>query len=181
MSGLQNLDTFKNEEFKRGASYFKQVLWHFCSSLFFKSSFPFYGIKVKLLKLFGAKVGNKVLIKPHVNIKFPWRLIIRDNVWIGEQVWIDNLDTVFIGNNVCLSQGAMLLCGNHNYKSAAFELFTAPITIQNHVWICAKAIVGPGVLCEEGAILKPLSFANNKLIAGGIYCGNPAVFIKYRF
>ena len=41
---------------------------------------------------------------------------------IGENVWIDNLASVSIGATCCLSQGAMLLTGNHNYKKTTFDL-----------------------------------------------------------
>jgi putative colanic acid biosynthesis acetyltransferase WcaF len=37
-------------------------------------------------------------------------------------VWIDNLDDVSIADNVCISQGALLLSGNHNYKKQIFDL-----------------------------------------------------------
>ena len=81
----------------------------------------FIRLKIYLLKIFGAKIGKGVIIKPGVNIKYPWNLYIGDHVWIGENVWIDNLDDVIINNHVCVSQGAMLLCGNHNYKKSSFN------------------------------------------------------------
>ena len=59
-----------------------------------RSWFPISGFKRFLLRLFGAKIGKGVVIKPCVNIKYPWKLRIGNYVWIGENVWIDNLDTV---------------------------------------------------------------------------------------
>ena len=73
--------------------------------------------KAIILRVFGAKVGKGLVIRTHVRIKQPWRLSIGDHVWIGESVWIDNLVQVAIASNVCLSQGAFLLTGNHDYKS----------------------------------------------------------------
>lgn len=177
----QKLSTFTNPEFDRGASAFKQSLWYLCNTLFIKSSFPFSGLKVTLLKMFGAQIGKRVLIKPNVNIKYPWKLTIGNDVWVGEKVWIDNLDRVDIGNNVCLSQGAMLLCGNHNFNKSSFDLFTKPIILEEGVWICAKAIVGPGVTCKKDSILSPMSFANQSLEEGTIFEGNPARYKRKRF
>ncbi|MDZ7624210.1 MAG: hypothetical protein U5J96_07185 [Ignavibacteriaceae bacterium] len=97
---------------------------------YLKSSLPWpNSFKIFALRFFGAKVGKGVIIKPCVNIKYPWFLEIGDNVWIGEEVWIDNLGKVKIGNNVCLSQGALLLCGNHNYKKETFDLIVGDITL----------------------------------------------------
>lgn len=85
--------------------------------LFFLLAFPFpSSLKVKILKLFGAKIGVGLVIKPRVNIHFPWKLIIGDDVWIGGEVFILNFELLTIGNNVCVSQRAFLCGGNHNFK-----------------------------------------------------------------
>lgn len=180
MANLPQLNTFDNRSFHQGTSQMKVALWYLVNHFFINSFLPFSGLKKIFLRIFGAKIGIGVLIKPFVNVKYPWKLIIGNDVWIGEKVWIDNLDTVQIGDNVCISQGAMLLCGNHNYKSTTFDLITAPIILEEGVWICAKATVGPGVVCERGSILSPNSFANKNLKSMGIYSGVPAVYVKER-
>ena len=151
------------------------VLWYFVNVVFFVSHIiPLSGLKVWLLKLFGAKVGLSVVIKPGVNIKYPWKLVIGDYSWIGEDVWIDNLDQVIIGSNVCISQGAMLLCGNHNYKKTTFDLMVNEIILEEGVWLGAKSIVCSGVTCKTHAILSAGSIANIDLEPYTIYQGNPA-------
>jgi putative colanic acid biosynthesis acetyltransferase WcaF len=180
MANLPQLNTFDNRSFHQGTSQVKVVMWYVINHTFINSFLPFNGLKKFFLRLFGAKIGKGVLIKPFVNIKYPWKLIIGNDVWIGEKVWIDNLDNVRIEHNVCISQGAMLLCGNHNYKKTTFDLITAPIILEEGVWICAKAMVGPGVVCEKGAILSPNSFANGNLKPMSIYSGVPAQFVKER-
>ena len=157
------------------------LLWYFVNIIFFQNKLlPFYSIKIFLLKFFGAEVGNGVVIKPGVNIKYPWKLKIGDHVWIGEDVWIDNLDYVYIGNNVCISQGAMLLCGNHHYKKTTFDLIIGEITIEDGVWIAARSIVTNNITCKEHSILLTNSVATNNLDAYTIYRGNPAISIKKR-
>ena len=100
-----------------GASTIKQLLWYVTNILFFKNAFCISSsLKVVLLRRFGAPVGKGVVIKPSVNIKYPWKLSIGNYAWIGEQVWIDNIADVRIGDHVCLSQGSLLLTGNHNYQ-----------------------------------------------------------------
>jgi len=159
----------------------KRILWYFVNVIFFRSALnPFNGLKIFLLRLFGAKVGKDVIIKPSVNIKYPWRLTIGNYIWIGENVWIDNLDEVIIGDNSCISQGAMLLCGNHNYKKSAFDLITGKIILEDGVWIGAQSVVCPNVLCKTHSVLAVNSVATNNLDQYTIYQGNPAVKIRKR-
>ena len=175
-----DLSKYNNDWYKPG-NPLRRVLWYMVNRLIFKSAFvPFYGLKRSLLRLFGARIGKGVVIKPGVSIKYPWLLSIGDHSWIGEQVWIDNLAEVSIGRNVCISQGAMLLCGNHDYTKVAFDLMLWPIEIQDGVWIGAKAIVGPGSTCRSHAVLTAGSVCSGVLKAFTIYQGNPAVAIKQR-
>ena len=149
--------------------------------LFFKTMLPFPSqIKGAILRLFGAKVGKNVVIKPNVNIKFPWFLSVGNDVWIGENVWIDNLTYVTIKNDVILSQGCYLLTGSHNYKKETFDLKIDAIVLENGVWIGAKAIVSPGVKCQTHSMLTLGSVAVIELAAYGIYQGNPAIKKKER-
>ena len=136
------LDQFDNSDYAPGP-WLTRVLWVLISGLFFQTWFPWpSALKRTLLRLFGAKVGRGVVLKPRVTIKYPWKLTVGDHCWIGEHVWIDNLGQVSIGNHCCLSQGALLLCGNHNYKKPTFDLMVGDIIIEDGVWISAHASNG---------------------------------------
>ena len=175
-----DLSKFNNDWYKTGASFPVRAVWYLLNRAFFISYFPFSSFKIFLLRMFGAQLGKSLVIKPHVNIKYPWRLKIGDHCWIGEGVWIDNLDDVVIGNNCCLSQGALLLCGNHNYKKPSFDLMTGKIIFEEGVWIGAKAVVCGGVTCKSHAVLSVASVAVADINAYSVYQGNPAVKIKER-
>lgn len=175
-----DLSSYNNSWYQPGPR-FKRVLWYVFNELFMRNPLnPSSGLKVWILRVFGAKIGNKVVIKPKVNIKYPWKLNIGNNCWIGESVWIDNLDEVTLKDNVCLSQGAFLLCGNHDYKKTTFDLMIAPIVIEEGAWIGAKSIVGPGVIVASHAVLSMGSATSHDLEAYSIYRGNPALKIKDR-
>lgn len=175
-----DLSKYNNSWYKPG-NPFKRVMWYFFNVFFMLNPFnPFSGLKKAVLRMFGAKIGKGVVIKPAVNIKYPWKLEIGDHVWIGENVWIDNLGKVTIGANACISQGALLLCGNHNYKREKFDLIVGDIRLEEGVWIGAKAIVTPRIVCYSHAILTAGSVATSNLEAYGIYQGNPAVKIRIR-
>lgn len=176
-----DLSGFDNSWFDTGAPILKRLAWYMVNSIFFKSSvFPSFALKRRLLRLFGAKVGKKVVIKPNINIKYPWKLSIGNNSWIGEGVWIDNLAIVTIGANAVISQGAYLLCGNHNYKKSTFDLLVGAITIEDGAWIGAKSVVCPGIICHSHSVLTVGSVATRNLEAFGIYQGNPAQKVRER-
>jgi len=175
-----NLGSFNNSWYNPGRSPFTRALWYCVNFVFFKSFFPFYGAKCFLLRLFGARVGKNVIIKPHVSIKYPWKLVVGNNVWIGEDVWIDNLALVSLGNNSCISQGALILCGNHNYKRSSFDLVVGEITIDEGAWVGAKAIVCPGVKMGNHSLLTVGSVATSNLDEYWIYQGNPAQKLRVR-
>lgn len=176
-----DLSSFTAKNFDKGAGFIRQTLWYFVNALLVRASWnPFMGIKIALLKLFGAKIGKGLVLKNNVCIKFPWKLIVGDNVWIGEYAWIDNLDKVTIGNNVCISQGALLLTGNHDYTQTSFDYRNAPIVIEDGAWVGAKSVVCPGVTMKSHAILTVGSISTKSLEAYGIYQGNPAKKIRER-
>ncbi|WP_162419548.1 WcaF family extracellular polysaccharide biosynthesis acetyltransferase [Cyclobacterium roseum] len=158
-----------------------QILWYFVNVVLFINPLnPISSLKVCLLRFFGAKIGIGVRINPSVNIKYPWKLEVGDYSWIGEKVWIDNLTMVTIGSNCCVSQGAMLLTGNHNYKKSTFDLIVKNIHIEEGSWVGAKATVCPGVTCKSHSILAVGSVATSDLEPYTIYQGNPAKAIRKR-
>ncbi|SMO40772.1 putative colanic acid biosynthesis acetyltransferase WcaF [Saccharicrinis carchari] len=175
-----NLSKYNNNWYNPGNTI-KRTLWYFVNAVFFICPLnPSSGIKKILLKLFGANIGAGVVIKPGINIKYPWKLNIGENTWIGEKVWIDNLEQVNIGSNCCLSQGAVLLCGNHNYKKETFDLMVGNITLEDGVWIGAQAMLTPGTLCKTHAVLSVQSVGSGILESYSVYRGNPAVKVKDR-
>lgn len=175
------LDQYTVGNYTPGASYWRQLLWYFVGSPLVQSHWlPISAIKVWLLRSFGAGIGRNVNIKPGVRVKFPWRLIIGDCVWIGEDAWIDNVAAVTIDSHVCISQGVYLCTGNHDWNYPHFQLISAPIHIQESSWIAAKSLVGPGVTVGRGAVLTLGGVAVKSLEPMTIYAGNPAQAIKRR-
>ncbi|WP_256011351.1 WcaF family extracellular polysaccharide biosynthesis acetyltransferase [Desertivirga xinjiangensis] len=181
MMNKTDLSQYNNSWYTPKASSLKRLLWIWVNAAFLKTSFiPSSGIRVFLLKLFGAKIGVGVNIKPGISVKYPWLLSVGNYAWLGEDVWIDNLVETVIGDNACLSQGAMLLTGNHNFKKTTFDLIVGGITLEEGVWIGAKATVCPGVTCKSHSVLSVGSVATKDLEPYSIYQGNPAVKVRDR-
>ena len=106
-----------------------------------------------MLILFGAKLGKNVRFSPGLKVKMPWRLIIGNYCWIGEDTWIDNISLVTLQENICVSQGVYFCTGNHDFKKNSFDLICKPINIESNVWIGAKSIIGPGIKIGSGSVV----------------------------
>lgn len=175
------LGDFDSSDFNKGAGGLKITIWYFVNAFIVHASWnPFMGIKIGLLRLFGAKIGDGLVIKNNVTIKYPWKLSIGDNVWLGENCWLDNLDYITIGNNVCISQGALLITGNHDFTKSDFSYRNAPIVVENGAWIGAKAVVASGVTVRTHSILTLGTVITKDTDPYGIYQGNPGIKIKQR-
>lgn len=176
-----DLSKFSTGTYHPGAGRAKILLWSFFNYFLFNSAVPWpTGLKCWLLRAFGAKVGSGLVIKTKVRVKNPWRLTIGDHCWLGESVWIDNLENVTIGDHVCLSQGCLLLTGNHDYRRSDFPYRLGKIILHDGVWIGANAVVCPGVTCGTHAILTVGSVATKHLEPYWIYTGNPAQPVRQR-
>lgn len=181
MENKTDLSKYNNNWFNPGRSFITRSLWFVTNSLFLISSLqPSSKIRIFFLRLFGAKVGKGVVIKPNVNIKYPWNLTIGDFTWIGERVWIDSLTSVNIGSNCCLSQGVTIITGNHNYKLSTFDLIVNPVIIEDGAWLGAGAMVTDGVTCGSHSVLTAGSVTSKNLEHYFIYRGNPAEKIRER-
>lgn len=145
--GELDLTRFERPVIAGNPPLFIRAIWYVTNALFFRSSLLGLlpsSVKAAILRGFGARVGRGLVMKPRVDIKAPWFLEIGDNVWLGERVWIDNHTTVRLGSNVCVSQGAYLFTGNHDWSDPAFAFFCKPITIGDSVWVTAFSVIEPG-------------------------------------
>jgi putative colanic acid biosynthesis acetyltransferase WcaF len=167
---------------ERGAGKLKEVSWYLVKVMFFLSALPYpNGLKCVLLRLFGAKVGSGVIIKPRVNIHFPWKLKIGNDVWIGEEVFLLNFEQLTVGNNVCISQRAFLCGGNHDFRIPEMPYRNGMITLMDGVWIGASVFVSPGVTVGTDSVVTAGSVVTGNLLPNGIYKGNPLAYIKQRW
>lgn len=176
-----SLSSYDNSWFKLGKGFFQRIFWYYLNSILFNTLFfPFISLKLLILKFFSSQIGYNVVIKPQVNIKYPWNISVGDHSWIGEGVWLDSLARIHIGSNVCISQGAYLCTGNHDWSDPSFGLFVKPIIVEDGAWIGAKAIVLPGVRIGTHSVICAGSVVTRDTEPYMVYAGNPAVKIKER-
>ena len=178
----QRLDRYRTPpSWHPGVPMLQQVLW-FClgSPLLSVRWLPGSAWRVQLLRVFGARIGSGCRIKPGLRVKFPWRLLVGEACWLAEDAWLDNLAPITLGDRVCISQGAYLCTGNHDFRSPGFELRLGPITIGSDAWIAACAVLAPGTNVGPGAVVALGAVVSGPVEPGSIVRGNPAVVIGHR-
>ncbi|MFZ4565279.1 MAG: putative colanic acid biosynthesis acetyltransferase [Prochlorococcaceae cyanobacterium] len=180
--GLQRLDRYRlPDDYSPGASLGRQLLW-FClgAPLLAARWLPGSAWRRLLLVGFGACLGRGCRLKPGLRVKFPWRLQAGAHCWLGEDVWIDNLAPVRLGDRVCLSQGAYLCTGNHDFRSPWFDLRLGAIDLGDDVWVAAAAVLAPGTILGPGAIAGLGAVVSGCWPARVILRGNPAEVVGQR-
>jgi putative colanic acid biosynthesis acetyltransferase WcaF len=176
-----NLAEFDNRWYAPGRGRLVRSLWYFISLLLLESGwFPFSGPKRSILRMFGAKIGRGLVIKPRVWIKFPWRLVVGDHCWIGQGAWIDNLADVRLGNHVCVSQQVYICTGSHNHRSSTFNLIVKPVKIDSGAWLAARTLVLGGVTIGANAIIAAGSVVTGDVSPAVIVGGQPARMMSVR-
>jgi putative colanic acid biosynthesis acetyltransferase WcaF len=177
------LDTFDSRRgLNRGRSKGVEAVWYLTKCVFFLSPLPWpNALKTRLLRFFGAKVGRGVVLKPRLNIHFPWKLELGDHVWLGEEVLILNFEPVVIADHVCISQRTFLCAGNHDFRIPSFDYRNAPIRVGAGAWIAAQCFVSPGVTVGAGCVVMAGSIVCESLPAGMVCRGNPCQPFKPRW
>lgn len=177
---LKDFDSSKGLE--RGANKLKEALWYIVKIFLFLSAIPYpSSFKIWILKKFGAKIGVGVIIKPRVNIHFPWKLTVGDHVWIGEEVFLLNFEDLIIENNVCISQRSFLCGGNHDYKHPSMPYRNGPITLKDGCWIGACCFVGPGVTIGMDTVITVGSVVTKNIDSNLVTHIQPTEFSKNRW
>jgi putative colanic acid biosynthesis acetyltransferase WcaF len=138
-------------------------------------------LKVAVLRLFGARIGKNVRIKPRVNIHFPWKLEVGDYAWIGEEAFILNFEPIKIGSHCCISQRAFLCAGNHDYREPDMRFRNQPITIDDGAWVGAQVFVGPGITIGSETVLTAGSVVTRSQPPQMICSGNPCAPVRPRW
>ncbi|MFC4521566.1 putative colanic acid biosynthesis acetyltransferase [Cupriavidus pinatubonensis] len=175
------LDRAGKGNYVRRRSLAVEALWFVVEATVINNRLmPFSGVRVALLRLFGARIGRGCRMVHPVRVKAPWNLEVGDACWFGIDCWIYNQAPIRIGSHVCISQGTFLTAGSHAVDTN-MDLSVAPIVIEDGAWITAKCVVQKGVTIGRSAVVTPLSVVHRSLPAGGVYGGNPCRFIRPRF
>ena len=178
---LQDLSKYVNPRGFRGRSAFFVQLWWLVEALLVRPSPQLlFGWRRVILRLFGARIGPGVLIRPSVRIVYPWKVSIGANSWIGDDVNLYSLGEIDIGHDTVVSQGTYVCTGSHDHMRSDFAIFARPIVIEPEAWVAAQCFIGPGVRIGRGAVLQARSVVMNDVSEAAIVGGHPAIVIGSR-
>ncbi len=160
----------------------KRLLWEMVNFCLFRPWPYFLGKSFRnwLLRIFRAKLGARVSIFPSATVWAPWNLTMGEYVAIDRNVYLYSVDKITIGSKVAISDGAFLCTASHDISYASRPLTTASITIEDGVWIGARAFIMPGVTIGEGAIVAAGAVVTKNVEPFAVVGGNPAKVLKYR-
>ncbi len=163
-----SLRAFRGDGYDKGRAAHVQAAWFAIQNLIFVKWWCPARARVAILRLFGAQIGDRVLIRHRVRVLWPWKLSIGDDSWIGEGAWLLNLEPIVIGSDVCISQEAYLFTGSHSLRSQTFEYDNAPIAVANHAWIATRATVLRGVHVGTGAVVAAGAVVQRDVAPGAV-------------
>ncbi|ACK69627.1 transferase hexapeptide repeat containing protein [Gloeothece citriformis PCC 7424] len=169
-----DLRQYHQSEFDRGRPSWLILIWWLVQAIVFPLSLHnWHSIRCGLLRLFGAKIGQGVVIRPTARVTYPWKVEIGDYSWIGDDVVIYSLDEIKIGSHCIISQKCYLCTGSHDIEDERFGLITAPIIIGNGVWIATDCFVAPGVKIGANSVIGARSSIFSNIPGEQVAWGTP--------
>ena len=149
-----DLRKYDQSNFDRGRPNWVIMLWGLVQAIAFPLSLHnLNGFRCWLLRLFGAKIGQGVIIRPTARFTYPWKVTIGDYSWVGDDVVFYSIDRIVIGSHTIISQKSYLCTGSHDIKTENFSLITAPIKIGNGAWVATDCFIAPGVTIGANAVI----------------------------
>ncbi|QLE57175.1 hormogonium polysaccharide biosynthesis acetyltransferase HpsU [Nostoc sp. TCL26-01] len=169
-----DLRQYDQSRFDRGRSGLYILLWWLVQAIAFPlSPHPLNIWRCWILRLFGARIGKGVVIRPTARFTYPWKITIGDYSWIGDDVVLYSLDEIYIGEQCVISQKSYLCTGSHDIHDPAFGLKTAGITIGNGAWVATDCFVASGVNIGANAVIGARSSVLTDMPAGQVCWGSP--------
>ncbi|MHC4050424.1 WcaF family extracellular polysaccharide biosynthesis acetyltransferase [Bradyrhizobium sp. 25ACV] len=178
---FQDLSRSKVPPGFRGRSGLVVLLWQIVQqTLFAWSPQPAYGWRRCLLRMFGAKVGKGVLVRPTVRVTYPWKVKLGHHCWIGDNAELYSLGSIEIGESAVVSQRSYVCAATHDHNDITFPLVAKAVVVEREAWVAADCFIAPGVTIGAGAIVGARSTVLTNIPAAVIAAGYPAAILGPR-
>jgi acetyltransferase-like isoleucine patch superfamily enzyme len=107
-------------------------------------------------------------------------LVVGPHTVVNNSCRFDNRYPITLGSNVSVTYGTMILTKGHDPDSPEFQTHGAPVVVEDYVWVCARAIILPGVRVGRGAVVLAGAVVAEDVPPFHVVGGNPARFIRER-
>ena len=170
----------------------KTILFHYKVFYFLQAVLKyipfraFSKIRAFVYRPFFMKIGTGVNIHDNIVFKFPRDIMIGNNVQIASQTIIVGGGGLFIGDDVMIGAGAVIITSSHNFESTVKPmrqqgLSYKSICIERDVWLGTHCAILGGTTIAQGCIIGANSVVTKSIDEQFMICGgNPAVMIKSR-
>lgn len=173
---LVDLRTYDISNFDRGKANWIVMLWWLVQAICFPLSLHnLNNFRCSLLRLFGANIGQGVVIRPTARFTYPWKVSIGDYSWLGDHVVFYSVDRIEVGSHSVISQKSYLCTGSHDITKRSFDLITAPIRIGNGVWIATDCFLAAGVNIGSNSVIGARSSVLKSIPARQVAWGTPCI------
>ncbi|MEB3273177.1 MAG: WcaF family extracellular polysaccharide biosynthesis acetyltransferase [Prochlorothrix sp.] len=149
-----DLRSYSPSNSDRGRSRLIILLWWLLQAIVFPlSHHSAHNIRCALLRLFGAKIGQRVHIRPTARFTYPWNVTLSDDVWVGDDAVFYSIAPIWVGCHAVVSQETYLCTASHDVRDPGFGLVTGSIAVGNGAWVATRCFVGPGVRIGANAVI----------------------------
>ncbi|MEG3345852.1 acyltransferase [Pseudoalteromonas sp. B5MOD-1] len=140
----------------------------------------FHCIKNKLLRFLNVKLSSSATINGRVRFFGFREVTVGINSCINFGCYLDNRDSIKIGDNVSIAHDVKIYTAGHDYNSNDFSFVKAPVEIGDNSVVFSNVLIMPGVKVGNGAVILPGSVVTKDLIELGVYGGVPAKLLRMR-
>ncbi len=161
---------------RSGDPFIRGALWRVLGRHVCRFSFHnWYALRRLVLAVFGAKIHPSAKIRRTATIDCPWNLTMGELSALGDHAMINARAPVWVGASCTLSQYTKILTRAHDPLDPDYQVYTAPVVINNDAWIAADVVVMPGVTIGEGVVIGARSFVDRSIEPWKIAAGEPAI------
>jgi len=114
---------------------------------------PSHTIRNIKYKFFGMKIGKGSTLHMWANFFDPKNITIGEDTIIGDHAFLDGRDKLKIGNHVDIASSVMIYNSEHDLSKDDFSAITAPVEIDDYVFIGPRVTIMPGVKIGKGAVV----------------------------
>ena len=132
--------------------------------------------RIAKLRKKGAQIGKNVVICKKCKFDNPQKLVIGDNVYIGNNFYSNCIGGLTIASGTIISYNCTIMTYNHDYKEDLFMPYGLSniykeVIIKEHVWIGINVNIAGGVVIEENSVIGMGTTVAKRITAGSIFAG----------